>query len=168
MKFMKKPASVFLVALLGILLSFTKIDPKSALDSRLNEHKRDCKELIKPALYEGSRTTYFTLRKKQQFKTVELFLQFDHEYIFGISGKECTTPVTLRFYDSGDQKSRTLISEHKGIDGKNHVFSSKDLNAAYCKKMPHAERLKSIFVEYEVASGNDLILEGIVLVIGNR
>lgn len=165
---MKKLASFSLVAVLGILLSFTKTDPKSALDARLNGHKQECKELIKPAHYEGSRTTYFTLRKKQQFKSVELFLLLDNEYVFGVSGKECTTPVTLRFYDSGDAATRTLISEHKRINGKNQLFSTKDLNAAYKKKMPQAERLKNIYVEYDVASGKDLNLEGIVLVIGNK
>lgn len=147
--------------------SFLEIDPKSALDAKLNLHKQECKDLIKPARYEGSRTTYFTLRKKSQIKSVELFLLLDNEYVLGISGKECSTSVTIRFYDSQNAASRTLIMEQKGINGKNNLFSSKDLNALYRKKMPQADRLKNVFVEYEVAPG-DQKLEGIVLVIGNK
>lgn len=159
------------ICLLGLLVtflfSFSEIDPKSALDAKLNAHKLDCKELIKPARYEGSRTTYFTLRKKAQLKSVELFLLLDNEYVFGIGGKECSTNVTIRFYDMADPEKRTLILEQKGVNGKNTLFSSKDLNNAYRKKVPEAERLKNVFVEYDVAPGNQK-LEGIVLVIGNR
>jgi hypothetical protein len=165
---MKTFTNISLFALLVLLFSFTEeVDPKSALDAKLNIYKQECKEMIKPARYEGSRTTYFTLRKKPQVKSVELFLLLDNEYVFGISGKECSTSVTVRFYDTPDQATRTLIMEQKGINGKNNMFSSKDLNALYRKKVPQAERLKNLFIEYDVASGEQK-LEGIVMVIGNK
>ena len=159
-----------LASLLGLFLllfSFGKADPKSALDARLNALKQECKDLIKPARYEGSRTTYFTLKKKTQKKSVELFLLLENDYVFGISGKECSTPVTIRFYDSEDTDSRTMILEQKSINGKNNLFNSKDLNAAYRKKVPGVERLKNVFIEYEITPGDEK-LEGIVLVIGNK
>ncbi len=166
---MKKFTHVFLLGLsIVFLFSFSEeIDPKSALDAKLNMHKQECKDLIKPARYEGSRTTYFTLRKKPQVKSVELFLLLDNEYVFGISGKECTTNVNIRFYDTGEESTRTLIMEQKGLNGKNNLFSSKDLNAAYRKKVPQADRLKNVFIEYDVAAGEQR-LEGIVMVIGNK
>lgn len=164
---MKKLIHIALFASIAILSSFSEIDPKSALDARLNAHKAECKEMIKPARYEGSRTTYFTLRKKSQFKSVELFLLLDNEYVFGVSGKACSAGITVRFYDSADPDTRMLIHEHKGIEGKNQLFSTKEMNEVYKKKFPRVERLKNIFVEYEVAPGEQH-LEGIVLVIGNK
>lgn len=150
-----------------LLLSFSQDDPKSALDARLNGLKQECKEMIKPARYEGSRTTYYTLRKKPQQKSVELFLLLDNEYVFGVGCMEATADLTIRFYDSPDASKRTLILEEKGASGKNLLFSTKTLNAAYHKKVPEAERLKNVFIEYEIGPGKEK-LEGIVLVIGNK
>lgn len=156
------------VCLLSVLIfGFIKLDSKSDLDAQLNIYKKECKELIKPARYEGSRTTYFTRKKKKQKKSVEVFLVMDSEYRFALSGKACAGNVNLRVYDFSDESSSTLVYEQNGIQGKNVSFNSTDLNAVYRKKVPNADRLKNLVIEYEVASGEQK-LEGIILVIGNK
>lgn len=156
------------ICFLSVLsFSFVKTDAKSDLDAQLSVYKKECKELIKPARYEGSRTTYFTRRKKNQKKSVEVYLVLDSEYHFALSGKACVGNINLRIYDFSDEDSRTLVYEQKAIQGKNVVFNSTDLNAIYRKKVPNADRLKNLVIEYEVAPGEEK-LEGIVLVIGNK
>ncbi|TXI88095.1 MAG: hypothetical protein E6Q37_00760 [Crocinitomicaceae bacterium] len=160
-----KYIAIFLLSVVSF--GFVKTDAKSDLDAQLALYKKECKDLIKPARYEGSRTTYFTRKKKTQKKSVEVYLVMDSEYHFALSGKACAGIINLRVFDFSDEDSRTLVYEQKAIQGKNVVFNSSDLNATYRKKVPNADRLKNLVIEYEVAAGEDK-LEGIILVIGNK
>jgi hypothetical protein len=155
-----------LLAFVGVLMSTVAIDARNPLDARLNTYKQECKDLIKPARFEGSRVTYYKLSKKVQYKNIEIFLIMDSEYLFAFSGKECSSKINVRFYDSMGE-DRVLIHEEKAIQGKNVVVNSKDLNTAYRKKVPSAERLKNIYIDYEIGTGKEKP-EGIVLVIGNK
>jgi cytoplasmic iron level regulating protein YaaA (DUF328/UPF0246 family) len=164
---MKKINHFLFTGLVFLTLSFIQPSPKSILDNRLNNLKNECKELIKPARYEGSRITYYTVKKKTQKKNIELFLLLESEYFFSVSTKECSTNINIRFFDSQDVSKRTLIWEEKSAKGKTLVISSKDLNTAYVKKVAGADRLKNIFIEYEIAPGKEN-LEAIVMVVGNK
>lgn len=157
----------FAVVAFLMLISATVADQANVLDNQLNALKQELKDLIKPARFEGSRVTYYKITKKPQFKNVEIFLLMESEYIFAFSGKVSSVPVHLRFYDSMDESERTLIYEVKNINEKNITVSSKDLNAAYRKKVPEVERLKRVFVEYEITKGSEKN-EGVVMVIGNK
>jgi hypothetical protein len=141
------------------------IQGKTALDARLNTYKEECKNLIKPARYDGARMTYYVLQKKPQKKIVEVFMLLSSEYKFAFSTKECSTTLTIRFYDSKDESNRTLIKEIKNAKGKNLVQSSDELNELYRKKQPKSERLKNMYVEYEIGAGKDKY-EAIVMVVG--
>ncbi len=139
-----------------------------ALDAKLNTAKADCKELLNGARYEGSKTTYFALRKDKQVKSVEVFMFMSNEYIFAIGGKVCSAPLTVKIYDAdADNKERILIKEFKKVEGSNLTFSSKDLNSAYLKKKSNADKLKNLFIEYHIGSGSPNT-EGIVLVYGSK
>jgi len=165
---MKKSLYIIsLVAFVGLLISTKAIDARNPLDARLNTYKQECKELIKPARFEGSRVTYYKVSKKVQYKNVEVYMIMDAEYVFAFSGKESSTKINVRFFDTMDEESRTLIYEEKGIQGKNVVVNSKDLNTIYRKKVPSAERLKNVYIDYEIGTGKEKP-EGIVLVIGNK
>lgn len=159
-----------LYILLGIVTSvnvaFVSI-AQNALDSQLNQIKKECKELIEPARFEGSRFTYFKPTNKSQFKSVEVFLILNAEYVFALSTKAATSPVSLRIYDSNDSASRTLIYEQKKIDNKTITLNSKDLVDLYFKKNPKATRLKNLIFEYEFAKGPSEN-GGVVLVIGSK
>lgn len=157
----------FAFVALFVLLAATRADQSNALDSQLNLLKQELKELIKPARFEGSRVTYYKISNKRQFKSVEIFLLMDSEYLFAFSGKASSVPVHVRFYDAIEEDERTMIFEVKNISDKNILVSSRDLNAVYRRKVTEVERLKRIFVEYEIAKGSEKS-EGVVMVIGNK
>lgn len=164
---MQKVSAIFgIVSLSLILLSNTLIGGSSS-DARINTYKQELKQAIKPARYEGSRVTYYAPSNENQVKNIELFTILDTEYKFAFSGKECTTDVSVKFYDSNDETKRTLLKEVNNIKGKNIVVSSKELTKNFHKKVNKNERLKVVFIEYQIAGGNKQ-LEAVVLVVGYK
>ena len=163
MKSIKLILPIFAFALL--LLSNTIADSGNSLDARLNTYKYECKQMIKPARYEGSRITYYAASKEVQKKTVEAYFLLNTEYKLAFSGKECSTKTSVRIYDSADDSKRTLLKEVKSIQGKNVVVSSKDLSETFAKKVTKTERLKVVYIEYTIGA-NVTKNEAAVLVIG--
>lgn len=155
-----------LTVLFIVLLSSTS-DTGSSFDARLNTYKHECKQAIKPARYEGSRITYYSLSKEKQKKTVEAYLLLDTEYKFAFSGKECSSKVSVSIFDSADENKRVLLKEVKSIQGKNVVLSSNDMTKAYRKKYPNGDRLKVIFIEYRIEPSS-VKNEAIVMVVGYK
>ncbi|MGV3631362.1 MAG: hypothetical protein ACO1O6_09150 [Bacteroidota bacterium] len=156
-----------LLVLTFLFLSTTIADNGSSFDARINTYKYECKQLIKPFRYEGSRVTYFTGQKEEFTKNVEAFLVIDTEYKFAFSGKECSTKAMVRIYDSSDEKKRTLLKEIKNIQGKNVSLSSNDLTSVYRKKVSATERLKMVYIEYKISGGSSKN-EAIVMVVGYK
>lgn len=144
------------------------IDNGNSFDARINTYKYECKQLIKPMRYEGSRITYYTAQKTSITRSVESFLVLDTEYKFAFSGKECSSKVSVKLYDSADEQKRTLLKEIKNIQGKNVAVSTKDFMSVYRKKVSSTERLKMIYVEYVIAGGNSTKNEAIVMVVGYK
>ena len=147
------------------LISSTS-DSGNSFDARINTYKQECKQMIKPARYEASRITYYAPSKNEanQVKSVEAFFILDTEYKMAFSGKECSTKLNVRIYDSNSDK-KTLLKELKNVQQKNMEVSSLELTKAFHKKVSKSERLKSVYVEYDIASGN-MQLEAVVLVLG--
>lgn len=166
---MKKIALLSSLVVLAFVFLSTTIaaDSGTSFDARINTYKHECKQLIKPFRYEGSRVTYFTGQKEDFSKNVEAFLVIDTEYKFAFSGKECSTKTMVRIYDSGDEKKRTLLKEIKNIQGKNVLVSSTDLASVYRKKVSGSERLKVVYIEYKIAGGSSKN-EAIVMVVGYK
>lgn len=154
-------------AFVALLLSNTLADGGNSTDARINTYKYECKQMIKPARYEGSRITYYTASKENQKKSVEAFLLLDTEYKFAFSGKECSSKVSVRFYDSEDESKRTLLKEIKNITGKNTLVSSLELSKVYRSKVNDKDRLKVVYIEYQIAGGNTKN-EAIVMVVGYK
>lgn len=156
-----------LIAFSLLLLSNTDADLGNSFEARINTYKYECKQMLKPLRYEGARVTYYGASKEDQTKTVESYLIIDTEYKFVLSGKESSTKVKVSFYDSSDEKKRTLLKELKNIQGKNLAVSSKELSAVFAKKVTKDERLKTIYTEYTITGGNSKN-EAIVMVIGYK
>ncbi len=143
-------------------------DAKDAFDAAVNTLKQECKDLIKPARYEGSKVTYLNVTTSKQKKSVEVFMFLTNEYTFAIGGKKISAPLTVKIYDAADGvDERTLIKEFKNVQGTNFTFSSSELNKIYRKKVPEVERLKNIHLEYSIGSGKTA-KEAIVLVYGSK
>jgi hypothetical protein len=141
-------------------------DSQNPLDEELNEYKAECKELIKPARYEGARVTYYKIAKKIQTKNLEIYFNQDAEYTIAFSAKLSTVNVNINFYYGYDD-DRILIYTENSIEGKNITVSSNLLNEAYREKVDPQGRIKSIYIEYEIGSGKEKP-EGVVMVIGSK
>lgn len=138
----------------------------SELEAQMSTLKQECKEMIKGTRYEGSKITYYSLSSSKQVKNLEVYTFLLDEYKFAISTKKCSTSLTVRIYDApADNKERILIKEFKKAQGKNLKFSTTELNDAYVAKVPDADRLRNIHLEYRIGSGKPA-KEGIVLVYG--
>jgi hypothetical protein len=164
---MKKLISFVGFFSLSLLLLSTTNSDNASFDARINTYKQELKEMIKPSRYEGSRVTYYAQSKEIQHKNIESFFLIDTEYKLAFSGKECSSDVNLKIYDSNDPSKRTLLKEVKNLKGKNTVVSSTELSKTFQKKVNQSERLKVVYIDYEIASGNSK-LEAIVLVVGYK
>jgi hypothetical protein len=143
------------------------LDEPNPLDAALNELKKECKELIAPARFEGSRVTYYKISKKTQTKNVEVYFNREGEYVMAFGGKICSVPINIKFYNDIEGTERILVYEEKEIQGKNLVITSSFLNEHYRSTVDPQGRLKIIYIEYEITKGKEKP-EGIVLVIGSK
>ena len=163
---MKKLISYFGIVAFSILVMSIARDPGSSYNARLNTYKYECKTLIKPARYEGSRITHYTASKKDQIKGIETYMVLDTEYKFAFSGKECSSRVIVRFYESKNKK--ILLKEIKNIQNRNIAISSLSLLKTYHKKYPKSKnRLKNLFIEYTI-SPTEVNHEAVVFVMGYK
>lgn len=149
------------------LLSNTEADNGNSADARINTYKHECKQLLKPFRYEGSRITYYNVQKETVTKNVEAFLILDTEYKFVFSGKETSTKVTVKIFDSQDLKKRNLLKEIKNVHAKNVTISSNDLMAVYRKKVATGDRLKAVYIEYTISGGTSKN-EAVIMVVGYK
>ncbi|MBI2258206.1 MAG: hypothetical protein HYU67_04830 [Flavobacteriia bacterium] len=151
---------------LVLLLSSTISEPGDpAFNARINTYKHECKQLIKPARYEGSRVTFYTASKNSQKKSIETYFLMDTEYRIAFSGKESSVKLNVEIYTSMDPEKRVLLKEIKNLQGKNTSVSSIELNKVFHKKVNQTDRLKSVYIEYKIEGGNEKN-EAIVMVLG--
>lgn len=139
-----------------------------ALEAQMNTLKQECRELISGARYEGSKITYFSVMDKKQVKEIEIYTFLSNEYLFALSTKNVSSPITIKIFDTPqDAEKRILIKEFKKSKGENLSFSSVDLNKSYKSKNPKADRLKNLYIEYHVNAGKPS-KEGVVFVYGSK
>ncbi|TNE53624.1 MAG: hypothetical protein EP338_10255 [Bacteroidetes bacterium] len=159
----------FLYFFLTILLPLSLFaqDPNAAsYTARLNTFKHECKTLIQPCRYDGSRITHYTAANEKQQKSVEVYFLLAREYKLAFSGKECSNRVAVRIYDSENENNRVLLKEIRNIQFRNAVVSSNELNTNYRKKKNNNNiRLKKVVVEYEIFP-TDVNHQAAILVIG--
>jgi len=153
---------------LGLLVFLISASDDGAFDAQINTLKGECKALLKDARYEGAKITYFNPGNSKQTKNVEVFMFLSNEYVYAVSTKKCTAPLTIRLYDAAsDVEERTLIKEYKNHQGKLFTFNSLELNKIYRKKVPEVERLKNLHIEYSIGTGK-AAKEAIILVMGHK
>jgi len=156
------------LSLFVLLVSAASTDGDGAFEAQINTLKGECKALLKDARYEGAKITYYNAGASKQVKNVEVFMFLSNEYVYAISTKKCSVPLTIRLYDAAaDVEERTLIKEYKNYQGKNFTISSVELNKIYRKKVPEVERLKNLHIEYALGAGKTA-KEAIILVMGHK
>lgn len=163
---MKKPFLLpSILFVLVVFLTSNIIEVDNSFTARINTYKYECKQMIKPYRYEGSRVTLYNGTKESTTKSIDAYLILDTDYNFAFSGKECDSKVSVKIYES--ENKRALLKEISNIKGKNVLINSKDLIHNFRKKVSNTERIKSVFIEYSITEGNDKN-EAIVLVIGYK
>lgn len=125
---------------------------------RLKEEVKVAKEELRNGLggqkFDGSKTTYFEVGPKNDFKDLEIVLFLRDTYVLHFNGKAAGAKVRMRIYDKSSQhKDRIMLYEVKNIDGKISAISTKEMNEVLNFHYPNAGALKSVFVEYEIMKG---------------
>ena len=106
---------------------------------------------MKPYRFDGSKVTYFNFKTYKQTKEVEIYLFNNTDYRFSFNGKSLPNDITVEIYDKDKtQSDRIKLKSFNGIQGKNMVIESSDLNDTYKEKKAGASRLKRVFVDYVI------------------
>ncbi len=117
----------------------------------IKRNKAEAKEVIKPYLYDGYKTTYFNYKTYKQVKEVEIYLFNNTEYRLAFNGKACPNDIIVKIYDQSKAVSdRILLKEISSVTGQSIVVQTKDLFSEYKNKGGTASRLKRVFVDYEI------------------
>ncbi len=97
--------------------------------------------------------TYFNFKTYKQVKEVEISLFNNTDYRFSFNGKSLPNDITVEIYDKEKTEGdRILLKSFDGIQGKNMVLESSELNATYKEKTGKETRLKRVFVNYVITA----------------
>ncbi|MCB9224785.1 MAG: hypothetical protein H6582_11445 [Crocinitomicaceae bacterium] len=147
---MKKILTI--TALFGLALVFAQTaDDLTEFKEDIAKQKVEAKKALKPYRYDGSKVTYFNFKTYKQVKEVEIYLFNNTDYRFSFNGKSLPNDITIKIYDQDKTISdRVLLKEVSGVQGNNLLIESSELNKTYQSKKSGAERLKRVFVSYEI------------------
>ena len=148
---MSKKGILFL-AFFGVALLFAQtVTNLTEFKANIKSNKAEAKKAVKPYLYDGYKTTYFNYKTYKQVKEVEIYLFNNTEYRLSFNGKSCPKDVTVKIYNADkSNNNRILLKEITNVSGGNTIIQTKDLNDAYKKSNKKANRLKRVFVNYEI------------------
>jgi len=111
--------------------------------------KEEAKDALAPYRFDGSKVTYFNYKTYKQTKEVEIYLFNDTDYRFSFNGKSLPNDITVQVWDKDKTMAdRVMLKEFNGLQGKNLVIESTELNKAYQVKKNETIRLKRVFVDY--------------------
>lgn len=117
----------------------------------IETQKVEAKDALKPYRYDGSKVTYFNFKTYKQTKEVEVYLFNNTDYRFSFNGKSLPNDINVQIYDEDQTLSnRILLKEFTGVQGKNVLVETSELNKVYESKKPNGGRLKRVFVSYAI------------------
>lgn len=115
--------------------------------------KAEAKAQLKPYRFDGSKITYFNFKTYKQVKEVEIYLFNNTDYRFSFNGKSLPNDITIEIYDKEKTAAdRILLKKFDGIQGKNILVESSELNSTYQGKTSSDLRLKRVFVDYVITA----------------
>jgi len=115
--------------------------------------KAEAKAQLKPYRFDGSKITYFNFKTYKQIKEVEIYLFNNTDYRFSFNGKSLPNDITIEIYDKEKTAAdRILLKKFDGIQGKNILVESAELNDTYQSKTSSDLRLKRVFVDYVITA----------------
>src|SRR5680860_542004 len=158
MKFLQ----VILICCTVVFNSFSQDD----FIDKMSEAKKTTKEELGDLNYEGSKSTYFQVRKEVSYKEVEVALFLRDNYHLFFNGNPSSAKVSVRIYDKpANNPDRIMLWEVKNISGKQKSVSENELKEMYAFYVEDVDYLRSVFVDYEIQKGKPE-RGGVILVLG--
>lgn len=152
-----------------ILICCTVIFNSFSQDSfieKMNEAKKSTKKELGDLKYDGSKSTFFQVRKQVSYKEVEVAIFLRENYHLFFNGNPTSSKVTVRIYDKpADNPDRIMLWEVRNISGKQKSVSVNELKEKYAYYVEDPNNLRSVFVDYEIQKGKPE-RSGIVMVLG--
>jgi len=149
---MKKTLTI--LALFGFAILFAQTASNlTEFKENIASQKAEAKSQLKPFRFDGSKITYFNFKTYKQVKEVEIYLFNNTDYRFSFNGKSLPNDITIEIYDKDKtQGDRILLKQFDGIQGKNVIVESSELNDTYREKSNSKGRLKRVFVDYVITA----------------
>lgn len=140
------------LALFGFAILFAQTASNlTEFKENIASQKAEAKAELKPYRFDGSKITYFNFKTYKQVKEVEIYLFNNTDYRFSFNGKSLPNDITVEIYDKDKtQGDRILLKQFDGIQGKNVIVESSELNETYREKKNSKGRLKRVFVDYVI------------------
>lgn len=157
-----KLLQIILICCLVGFNSFSQDD----LVEKMNEAKKTTKENLGDLKYDGSKSTYFQVRKNVSYKEVEIAVFLRDNYHLFFNGNPTSSRVSVQIYDKpANNPNRIMLWEVKNISGKQKSVSVNELKEMYSYYVEDVSNLRSLYIDYEIQKGRPE-RGGIVLVLG--
>ena len=139
-----------LLALFGIAILFAQTASNlTEFKENIAAQKAEAKTQLNPYRFDGSKITYFNFKTYKQVKEVEIYLFNNTDYRFSFNGKSLSNDISVEIYDKDKtQGDRILLKTLDGLQGKNVLVESSELNDTYREAKNSKGRLKRVFVDY--------------------
>lgn len=138
-----------------------------ALKNEVKKAKEDLKSDLGDKSYDGTKVTYYQVKKEDDFKELEVYLFLRDDYTLLFNGEASSGKVKLRIFDKpAHDPNRIQLFEIRNISGKTKEVTEKELNEKLGFYVQDAAPLRSIFVEYEISKGRSNDRGAVVMMLG--
>lgn len=160
---------LLLAAVIVTSFSFSQREDVIALKKEVKEAKAALKEELNDLKYDGSKTTYYEVKRSPDFKELEVILFLRDEYTLFFNGDPSPGRVSLRIFDRpSHDPNRTVLFEVRNISGKQKSVTEAELNERLSFYVQDPAPLRSVYVEYEVSRGRNAERGAVVMVLGYK
>lgn len=156
---------IFPIILICSTITFNSFSQDNFID-KMNEAKQTTIDALGDLKFDGSKSTYFQVKRDVTYKEVEVAVFLRDNYHLFFNGEPSNSKVTLRIYDkAATDPNRIMLWEVKNISGKQKSVSVKELKEMYSYYVEDPDNLRTVHVDYEIQKGKPE-RGGIVMVLG--
>jgi hypothetical protein len=153
--------------LIAFLVLAIQQDTRTDIQSAVRGVQSSLRKSMEGLKYDGSKVTYFETINRVQFKEVEviLFLRENNHLFF--SGELSPGRVSLRIYDGpASDQNRLVLFEARNIANKTVKVAEQELIERLRFYDPNPKRLRSVYVDYEIARSRREERGAIIMAVG--
>lgn len=147
----------FLILIFAGFFVFNTQAQRPDVEELKNEVKA-AKSILKAEMedlrYDGSKVTYYEVKRETGFKDLEVILFLRDDYTLFFNGDASSNRVALRVFDKpSEDPNRILLYEVRNISNKTRSVSEQELNEQLQMYMQDPPLLRKVHIEYEVSRG---------------